>query len=117
MAVMQRLHRSARGLCLVTATMVIVATLTALGLTAPHASAQTDPGPTTTVVLDTAKCVNSLERPNCGTAPQASGDRGGSAQLALLAIMATGTAIIGIRIAVGTRRNTLRRNAALVRRP
>jgi hypothetical protein len=41
--------------------------------------------------------------PNSGRAPQASGDRGGWAQLALFGIMTAGLALVGVRITLATR--------------
>ena len=48
-----------------------------------------------------------IPRPNSGVKPQASGDRGGWGQLLLWALLSSGLAVVGIRIAWGIRKHNL----------
>lgn len=48
---------------------------------------------------DLSSCVGLLPKPGCGTEPSASGDRGGSMQIATFALMLAALAVIGVRIA------------------
>ena len=65
---------------------------------------------TTTVPEPAPGAFGAVPRPNSGTKPQASGDRGGSAQLALLGVITAGLAVIGIVIARSTKRHTQSRS-------
>lgn len=49
--------------------------------------------------LNLSTCVGLYPKPGCGTEPQASGDRGGGAQLALFGVLVAGLCVIGVRIA------------------
>ena len=63
--------------------------------------------------IDLTKCISALPPPECERKPQHSGDSGGSAQLALFAVMALGLGVIGFVVVRSTRRNTIaRRDAA-----
>ncbi len=89
-------------------------------LVAPHtATAQTTNPPITPPTalpidtIDAGRCVKlGVPQPNCGVEPQASGDRGGSAQLALFGILMAAMAGIGLRVAYSTRRRTNQRAAS-----
>jgi len=95
----------------IVAALLTVAVLT---LTAAGATAQTTPpAPTTTEGIDLTKCISALPPPECERKPEHSGDSGGSAQLALLAVMTLGLGVIGFVVVRSTRRNTIaRRDAA-----
>ena len=49
--------------------------------------------------LNLSTCVGLYPKPGCGTEPQASGDRGGGAQLALFGVLVAALCVIGVRIA------------------
>lgn len=88
-----------------------------LVLVAAPASAQgADPSIPPTSGFDIGQCVSALPKPGCGDEPQASGDRGGAAQVALFGIMTAAMATIGVVIAVSTRRHTAARADDMARR-
>ena len=65
----------------------------------------------TTVITRGDELGNSLPRPNSGTPPQASGDRGGSAQVTLFVLLVAGTAFIGVMIVREVRKGRRRLEA------
>jgi len=92
--------------------IVLVSLALALGVAAPAAAQSNTSTPPTSSPYDFDDCVNSLQRPGCGTEPESPGDRGGAAQLVLLATITGGLATIGIVIARSTARTTRARNTA-----
>lgn len=48
---------------------------------------------------DLSSCVGLLPKPGCGTEPVASGDRGGTMQIATFSLMLAALLVIGVRIA------------------
>ena len=73
----------------------------------------TAPPPTSTTATTIPEpgpgAFGAVPRPNSGVKPTASGDRGGSAQLALLGIITVGLTVIGVVIARSTKRHTAAR--------
>jgi hypothetical protein len=49
--------------------------------------------------MDYSACVGLYPKPGCGTKPVLSGDRGGTMQIGVFAILIAGMAFIGMRIA------------------
>lgn len=49
--------------------------------------------------IDLSSCVGLYPKPGCGTEPQASGDRGGAAQIAVFGVLVAALCVIGIRVA------------------
>jgi transcription elongation factor len=85
--------------------------LLALALVGGSATAAQAQEATTTTLKDLTTCINSNPRPDCGVAPQASGDRGGSAQYMTFGAMCAGLAVIGTVIVRSTRRAARARDA------
>lgn len=81
---------------------LLVATLAVVALAGPAGAATSTPP--TSAAYDTDDCVTALPKPGCGTEPEASGDRGGAAQLALFGIMTGGLAVIATVIVRSARR-------------
>jgi hypothetical protein len=77
---------------------VAVATLTILQ--PPLASNATSPDTSTPAVYDLenepSECIGFLPKPGCGKEPEDAGERGGSLQYLVFAIMISGLAIVGI---------------------
>jgi hypothetical protein len=49
--------------------------------------------------INLSTCVGLYPKPGCGTEPQASGDRGGAAQIAVFGVLVAALCVIGVRIA------------------
>ena len=88
------------------ATTATAASATTVPPTATTGAATSSPAAATTIAEPDPGAFGALPRPNTGVKPQASGDRGGAAQLALLGILTAGLAIIGVVIARSTKQHT-----------
>ena len=94
-------------------------TIAPFATSAVHAESTTDttvPGATVSDTSPYSKlenepsaCLNSNPRPNCGSKPQASGDRGGWMQYTVFAVMLSSLGIIGTVLA----RNVIKRDRAI----
>lgn len=60
----------------------------------------------TTLAPEAGQTKSVIPRPNSGSAPQASGDRGGTGQLALLGLLLLAMIVVGAVVIVSTMRTT-----------
>lgn len=81
--------------------MATLALLATLLMARPAGAASTTPAPLPDGCMGSA-----LVRPDCGTEPQASGDRGGAAQLALFVIVAVGMGTVLVVVIRASNRRT-----------
>lgn len=93
---------------LVAAVTIVAACLLGAG---PALADSSSPPPTLKTIDTVDGDARLIPLPNSGRAPQASGDRGGWAQIALFCTMTAGMVVIGLRIAHATRRRDRTRNA------
>jgi hypothetical protein len=102
------MRRALAILTLALVTMVAGPTLSAAAQPLAGSIAQSampaNPTPVPTAATLPAGCIgNSIQGPNCGVKPQASGDRGGAAQTALFFLVLAAMALIFVVIIRSTR--------------
>ena len=82
--------------------LLAVAVATLVILQTPLASNATSPDTSTPAAYDLenepSECIGFLPKPGCGKDPEDAGERGGSLQYLVFAIMITGLTIVGVSI-------------------
>ncbi len=82
--------------------LLAVAVATLVILQTPLASNATSPDTSIPAVYDLenepSECIGFLPKPGCGKEPEDAGERGGSLQYLVFAIMITGLTIVGVAI-------------------